>query len=698
MPNRNSTTPKPTKGVFRALKLGLGLFSLVLAGGAISLTQKSTSVAAEDASWSPNADEKEAERKELAVTATSSTLTHTTQSISVTFRSKKVEAWANGARYSNVFVLPDDENWTKEKAEADYEAAVAKAEAEGTEVVLPRYNASVYNIEFNSAASGEKDVIIIPSTVTSNYGFVFDVTGILADCCFDDQTGLPTYKGIREIIIPATVKTIAPGAFYDVPKEVNIFCEAPEYSEDEEGVEYKTYPEEWTDAVPSYGYEFSASQRGHLDVATPKAKEFGDGADFILGYRDDFFDLPMRLEYCYENLVNGEWVPENTTRWKEISIQSKGNPYDGVGTGIGVDDLTYNINFPVSDNVRVHSESLVFHNIFRAVVDDDGLFVPEILLGDWDGEFRATPTIAYSIVPHFEDFFSITPLSFSTLGDFLQIEVELKRQPGETGYGAYPSLEPTLFAQNLAAIEAGTIAVRYQFTALDQASYRFTLEDGSVYEKNVSTPVKYILLSADVNKTGFLINIAGIPNLNSGKIASVELVNFTIKSDLFNTTTHAIVTKSSIPLRFATVVLMSDFGNINHVDVGIVILVAYLVYVVGFAAIAVGYFFYAKRRFRNDEFRRVKPKRYLLNTIKNFIGFATIFSAILFIYCRWGLLRTTVVTFNPLDAFVAAFTVVGAIFLGFTIKNMVVSFKNARKRKEALRLKLDQDVVDDGTK
>ena len=41
---------------------------------------------------------------------------------------------------------------------------------------------------------------------------------------------------------------------------------------------------------------------------------------------------------------------------------------------------------------------------------------------------------------------------------------------------------------------------------------------------------------------------------------------------------------------------------------------------------------------------------------------------------------------------------VGAIFLGFTIKNLVVSFKNAKKRKEALRLKLDQDVVDDGTK
>ena len=90
-------------------------------------------------------------------------------------------------------------------------------------------------------------------------------------------------------------------------------------------------------------------------------------------------------------------------------------------------------------------------------------------------------------------------------------------------------------------------------------------------------------------------------------------------------------------------------------------------------------------------------KRFLLNSLKNFIGFALVAAAGLFIYCRWGLLRTTVVVFNPLDAFVVIFAVGGAIFLGFTIKNLVVSFKNARKRKEAARLKLDEDVADDGT-
>jgi hypothetical protein len=38
------------------------------------------------------------------------------------------------------------------------------------------------------------------------------------------------------------------------------------------------------------------------------------------------------------------------------------------------------------------------------------------------------------------------------------------------------------------------------------------------------------------------------------------------------------------------------------------------------------------------------------------------------------------------------------IFIGFAIKNLVVAIKQARKNREALRLKLDEDVADDGTK
>ena len=697
MPKRNSTTPKPTKGVLRTFSLGFGLLSLALAlGGAVSLANKpATSVAAEPNSWAPNPYEEEVAYKELAVTAVSSTLTSTTQSLSVSFRSKKIEAWANGARYKNVYILPDDPEWTVEKALADYEAA---KEEFGPDAEFPHYPASVYNISYNRNAAGDKSSIVIPSVVTNNKGFAFDVTGILGDCCFDPETGLVSYANISEIVIPDTVKTIAPGAFYDVPETVSIYCQAPEYTEDEEGNESLTYPEEWTDAPVTFGHELTDEQQRKLNLATPTSEPFGEGADFFLGIKTEEYDLPMMLEYRYERFVEGNWIPEDGVHWLEVPIQATNRPYDGVGTQMGQTDLTFNISIPVDEKLRVHSDSVTFHNIFRAVSTPSGM-VPDIQEGEeWNGEYCASPAIAYSVVPHFTDFFVLRPLSYSTLGGYLQLEVEFARNPGTTGYGFYPILEPTLFAQNRAALDAGTLSVRYQFAALDQASYRFGMKDGSYIEHRVTTPVKYVLLSGEVNKTGFLINLADFPGLKTEEIASVELANFTIKSDLFNNTTHAIVTKSSISLRFASLALLSDFSAVGHIDVAMILVISYIAYVVVFAAIAIGYYLYAKRHYRNDEFRRVNNKRYLINTIKNFIGFAAIFSAILFIFCRWGLLRTTVVTFNPLDAFVAAFTVVGAIFLGFTIKNVVVSFKNARKRKEAIRLKLDQDVADDGTK
>ena len=110
-----------------------------------------------------------------------------------------------------------------------------------------------------------------------------------------------------------------------------------------------------------------------------------------------------------------------------------------------------------------------------------------------------------------------------------------------------------------------------------------------------------------------------------------------------------------------------------------------------------GYYFYAKNRFKNDEFRRVNGKKFLIEALKNGLGLTIVFGAIYFIYARWGLFKGSVVTFNPFDAFVVVFTIAGVIYIGFSIKNIVISVKNTRKRKQAARLHLDQDKDDDGT-
>ncbi|MDD7202498.1 MAG: hypothetical protein PUH55_11815, partial [Spirochaetales bacterium] len=83
---------------------------------------------------------------------------------------------------------------------------------------------------------------------------------------------------------------------------------------------------------------------------------------------------------------------------------------------------------------------------------------------------------------------------------------------------------------------------------------------------------------------------------------------------------------------------------------------------------------------------------------ENFLGYALILSSILFITARWAMLKNTIVVFNPLDVWVIVFTLAGAIFLGFAIKDMVISIKETMERKKKEKLHLDSDIVEDGTK
>ena len=94
----------------------------------------------------------------------------------------------------------------------------------------------------------------------------------------------------------------------------------------------------------------------------------------------------------------------------------------------------------------------------------------------------------------------------------------------------------------------------------------------------------------------------------------------------------------------------------------------------------------------------MKPKAYLKSALLGFFGLVLITAALNFTILRFAVFYSTVPTYNPIDAFVIAFVVFGAIALGFFIKNAVVAVKLMRKRRQALKLHLDKDVFDDGTK
>lgn len=692
MPKRNYPTSKPRKATFRFFALGFAAFSTLCALGA-SLFSGASSVRADAADEWVSEKETIIPREELAVTATSSALTDDSQSVTVTFTSKKVEAYPNSSQVKNVYVTPIDPTFDIKTVTDEARAA---REEQGEEFVMPEYECSVYNICYNPNGGSTKNTVVIPDTLIYSNLIVFRVTTIGSDVVFNPDGG-DAYGQINKIVIPEHVTTIEAKAFMGVPETVQIYCEADALNEEGK----PTYPEDWTDATVEYGYALTSQEQSLLSRTAGSKKEFGEGADFFLGMDSEEFDLPLYFEYQLEKINDdGSVTPVEGAHYQALEVQSSNNDYDAVGSNMGVSSITSYVNVAIPKGHRINSDTLVFHNIYRAVAEKNeegaytGRFVPDFEIGPC----LSYPLVTYDFVPHFSDFFTMTPVSVATMGQFLQFEAQFERVAWPNEFGIYSILQPTVYNTNEANLRNGTLEVRYQFSALDQASYRFTLKNGTQIEARVRTPIAYILIPKRAYRVGFLLDVSSYEGLNYADIATIELLGFSVKADLYKPSTNSIVTKSAYTVRFGSLALFPNVPETKHIEMPMVIALTYVVYVVAFVAGAIGYYFYAKRRYRNDEFRRVDNKRYFIAAAKNFVGFAFVLSALLFIYARWGLMRTTLVTYNPLDAFVAAFSVVALVFLGFTIKNIVVSVKNARKRKEALRLKLDQDQDDDGTK
>ena len=72
--------------------------------------------------------------------------------------------------------------------------------------------------------------------------------------------------------------------------------------------------------------------------------------------------------------------------------------------------------------------------------------------------------------------------------------------------------------------------------------------------------------------------------------------------------------------------------------------------------------------------------------------------AVNFIVLRFGVFYSAIPVFNPIDPFVIVFAIGGAISVGLFVRMFAIIAKTRKTAKEAKRLRLDKDVVDDGTK
>ncbi len=129
----------------------------------------------------------------------------------------------------------------------------------------------------------------------------------------------------------------------------------------------------------------------------------------------------------------------------------------------------------------------------------------------------------------------------------------------------------------------------------------------------------------------------------------------------------------------------------------LVLLYVVLGYLVVFTGCSVGYYYWAKNKYKNDEFRRVDSKKYTQTAAIAFVMVGIILMAITFICLRAVPIKNAVVTFNPTDVYVFFFSLFAIIAVGYYIRYFWLAYKARKHRKEVIKLRLNEDEEDDGT-
>ena len=644
------------------------------------------------------ADEVFVNGEELGASIVQSTTTETSQSLTISFRSKTLVGFKSSRQ--NYIVQIDDVNFSGDldnPAQDGYDIF-------NEDTNLPQFNGYISYIT-GSSGSGSKDVFI-PSYMTRDGSFTIKIVGIstgAVSATGEEYNGKNTWYNdasnlkIQNIYIPNTVEDVQRHAIMGVPAEAVVHVEGSAVP--------ATYDPEWTDAT---GDSLDVSPNSYR---TPSMKNGGVGGtvddivdalgrpiNFILGQKTK----PLVMQYDKVVTENGVEVSRETFYDELPLANTSGSAYDSVGK---ISSLYYSrlLGYKLASNEIIDDHSIVFHNIYKTV--DNGSEV------DTTQRYKIIPDIGYSEKQPFSHLLSFKASMNSTFAGYSMFTLTMDKNLSITSekypepHSLYLDVKPDIYEQNKTAIKEGTTKIRYSLYNLYNSFYHFKYigSNGEVkdLEIPISSVITYQTLNQDKNnKVSVLLKNSDVaPDFSAEKVILFELKDITIQMDLLATSasgSSSVLGKSAISFKFAYITVF-ETEKLSVFSWDLFLILFFIGYAVLFAAGAVGLFFVLKEKFKNDEFRRINPKKYLKQAILGGIGTGIIVAAIMFIIMRTTGFANTIVVFNPTDPLLIAFSIAGMIILGYFIVLLIKLIKAEKERRKIIRLKLDEDVEDDGT-
>jgi len=420
---------------------------------------------------------------------------------------------------------------------------------------------------------------------------------------------------------------------------------------------------------------------------------------YYCGYGTSEEDFqPATLEY---KVKTGSTIE---TRTVALAKNNQNAYYDFVGA-ISESTLQLLTDIQINPGESLVDNSFRVFNIFASARDDDNKLVPKKDdFGNYVKYYSVTKKASLYKEYSFSDFAGIKYQGCSTFNGYSTINF-VTSSFGPDLTETYRSISSTIrrvYDDSLSEIEAGNMWIRTMLVFNVDSRFIAYYEDGS--SKEFTTINDRI----DITKTGSSLVLL-YKDFETKGLSDFEFYNFYVYTDLYSTSTGKSVPKSNAVLRFAYKkvgvsevkdvdgnVVIEQTKNPYFVNVDLAITLTAIAVLLAFTGATFGLFFYRKKKYADDEFKRVRPKEFFQTASMGLVTVESLVLAIESIIFRATVLNTSFDVYNTIDVLIIVFSIASIILVGYFIKYFATAIKNYKAKRDILRLQLNQDKMDDG--
>lgn len=526
--------------------------------------------------------------------------------------------------------------------------------------------------------------IVVPRTVYRGEGeddevyYYYGVINAIGSKALESNTHC------KKLYIPDSIDIIPADAFVGNTTLQKIYCE------------YETAPVGWADGwnngiAVEWGvdvYDEMSGRDEFENVSFALVVDVGNkNINYIIGnFPKTGETQPIVVEY--------KLVGSTEKRYLALDRKTKSTIYDGVGYYIYGYVNRLSVVIDLKKGEALDFDSIIVHNILPAnenpgASGDDPQYLPDLTR-----PLYAVPHKNFTRIYDLSEFIKISFEQVSTFAGYISIgtKIDVVNQ----GH-IFEELRPGQYNNYKDKIASGKAYIRARFTSLPIARYRVKANDVETIT-NVSTPITQIVLTKyDGNRVNFMLNKDQFENgFDLKTFEYFALENLVVSLDVIDNGT--IIKRTVAHTKFGCVYFYTPDDKIKSFNGDLFVILLAVGYAVGAAILSTVLFFVFKTKFKNDEFRRLKPKQFIKKAIIYSLTSLAVVLFLTFVILRSTVLLSSIIVYNPIDVFITIFGIATIIIVGYYVKEIVASVKTNKQRKKAIKLGLANDVADDGTK